>query len=162
MIETSPPPFACNDTIATHCRLLRDSHLRVTGQPLGDARWAELDGDELCAAFWHAELVIASHGVEDDPVLNYGNCRALELWEADWPAFTAMPSRLTAEPVRREERAAMLARVTADGFIDDYAGIRISTKGTRFKIHRATVWTLRDAAGIHCGQAVVFSAWSPL
>ena len=134
----------------------------MTGLPLGDPGWAELDGDALCAAFWNANVVIASHGTEDDPVLNYGNRQALELWEADWPAFTSMPSRLTAEPVRREERAEMLARVTADGFIDDYAGIRISTKGTRFKIHRATVWTVRDEADIRRGQAVVFSEWSPL
>lgn len=161
MIET-PPSFACNAAIAAHCRLLRDSHLRVTGRPLDGRDWANLDDDELCAAFWNADAVIASHGIEDDPVLNYGNRKALELWEADWPAFTSMPSRLTAEPIRREERAEMLARVTKDGFIDDYAGIRISTKGTRFKIHRATVWTVRDEAGIRHGQAVVFSDWSPL
>ncbi len=161
MIE-SPPPFACNERIAAHLRLLRDSHLRVTGRPLGDAGWRELDGSALCAAFWNADVVIASHGTEEDPVFNYGNHRALELWETDWPAFTAMPSRFTAEPVRREERAAMLARVTADGFIDDYAGIRITTQGRRFKIHRATVWTVRDEDGVRRGQAVVFSEWSPL
>lgn len=161
MIET-PPSFACNDTIAAHLRLLRDSYQRVTGHPLVDASWADLDGKALCAAFWNADAVIASHGVQDDPVLNYGNRRALELWEADWPAFTSMPSRLTAEPIRREERSEMLARVTRDGFIDDYAGVRISTKGTRFKIHRATVWTVRDEAGVRRGQAVVFSDWSPL
>ena len=161
MIET-PPSFACNDAIAAHCRLLCDSHLRVVGQALGEPNWADLDGDELCKRVWNADVVIASHGVEDDPVLNYGNRKALELWEADWPAFTSMPSRLTAEAIRREERAEMLARVTADGFIDDYAGVRISTKGARFKIHRATVWTVRDADGVRRGQAVVFSDWSPI
>lgn len=158
----SPPPFACSATIAAHCRLLRDSHLRLTGHPLGDPAWADLDGDALCAAFWNADLVIASHGTEADPVLNFGNRRALELWEADWPAFTSMPSRLTAEPINWEERADMLARVTTHGFIDDYAGVRISTKGTRFKIHRATVWNLLDESNTRHGQAVVFSDWSPL
>ena len=161
-MSATPPSFACNDSIAAHCRLLRDSHLRVTGQPLGDPSWAELDADDLCTAFWNANVVIASHGTETDPVLNYGNRRALELWEADWPAFTSMPSRLTAEPMNRDERADMLARVTAHGFIDDYAGIRISTRGTRFKIHRATVWNTLDENGIRHGQAVVFTDWSPL
>jgi len=160
MIET--PPFACNEAIAAHCRLLWESHLRATGHALVDPCWADLEGDALCSAFWNAAVVIASHGTEDDPVLNYGNRRALELWEADWPAFTSMPSRLTAEPMLREERAEMLARVAADGFIDDYAGVRISTCGTRFMIHRATVWTVRDATGIRRGQAVMFSDWSPL
>ena len=161
MIET-PPTFASNDAIATQLRLLRNSYQRVTGHPLLDESWTDLDGEALCAAFWNADAVIASHGVEDDPVLNYGNRRALELWEADWAAFTSMPSRLTAEPIRREERAEMLARVTQYGFINDYAGVRISTKGARFKIHRATVWTVRDEAGVRRGQAVVFSDWSPL
>ncbi len=161
MIDTLPA-FACNDAIAAHCRLLRDSYLRVVGQPLGGAYWTALDGDALCTAFWNAEVVIASHGTEDDPVFNYGNRRALALWETDWPAFTAMPSRLTAEPIRREERAAMLARVTADGFIDDYAGIRITTTGKRFQINRATVWTVCDESGTRRGQAVVFSDWSAL
>ena len=109
MIET-PPTFACNDAIAAHLRLLRDSYQRVTGHPLVNASWTDLDDEALCAAFWNADAVIASHGVEDDPVLNYGNRRALELWEADWPAFTSMPSRLTAEPIRREERAVRSVR----------------------------------------------------
>jgi hypothetical protein len=159
---TETPPFANSEAIVVHCRLLRDSYLRVTNQPLGDASWATLDGDALCAAFWNSEAVIASHGTEDDPVFNYGNRRTLELWETDWPAFTAMPSRLTAESIRREERAAMLARVTADGFIDDYAGVRITTTGKRFQIHRATVWTVLDESGTRRGQAVVFSDWSAL
>ncbi len=161
MTET-PPPFANNDAIAAQCRLLRDSHLRITGQPLGDASWATLDGEALCSAFWNCEAVIASHGTEDDPLFNYGNRRTLELWETDWPTLTTMPSRLTAEPILREERDTMLARVTADGFIDDYAGVRITTTGKRFQIHRATVWTVRDENDTRRGQAVVFSDWSAL
>ena len=56
----------------------------------------------------------------------------------------------------REERQALLDRVTAQGYIDDYAGIRISAKGRRFRIARAVVWNLVDAGG-HChGQAAMF------
>lgn len=67
-----------------------------------------------------------------------------------------MPSRLSAEAPLREERQALLERVSRDGFIDDYAGIRISARGTRFRIENAVVWNLIDAAGVRHGQAAMF------
>ena len=70
-----------------------------------------------------------------------------------------MPSRLTAEAPNREERARLLAQVTQHGFIDDYSGIRISTRGRRFRIAQATVWNLRDETGHPCGQAAMFAHW---
>lgn len=67
-----------------------------------------------------------------------------------------MPSRLSAEAPLREERQALLERVSRRGFIDDYAGIRISARGTRFRIENAVVWNLIDAAGVRHGQAAMF------
>jgi hypothetical protein len=87
---------------------------------------------------------------------------ALALWETSWQAFTAMPSRLSAEPMAQEERRAFLARVSTNGFIDDYSGIRVSTQGRRFRIKRATVWNLVDASGDNIGQAVMFREWQYL
>jgi len=55
-----------------------------------------------------------------------------------WAELTRTPSRLTAEAPNREERARLLAAVTARGFIDDYSGVRISKSGRRFRIARAT------------------------
>src|SRR5580693_4611957 len=74
---------------------------------------------------FHAPFVLVSHGTEADPVLNYGNQAALALWEMSWAELTRTPSRLTAEAPNREERARLLAAVTARGFIDDYSGVRI-------------------------------------
>ena len=59
----------------------------------------------------------------------------------------------------RDERARLLAAVTANGFIDDYAGIRISKTGRRFRIAQATVWNLLDESGTFSGQAAMFSRW---
>jgi len=73
-----------------------------------------------------------------------------------------MPSRLSAEPLAREERARLLAAVTARGFVDDYAGVRISRTGRRFRIERATVWNLADPAGLRLGQAAAFDRWTEL
>lgn len=108
---------------------------------------------------FHAPFVLVAHGREADPVLNYGNRAALTLWDMTWAELTRTPSRFTAEAPNREERARLLAAVTAHGFIDDYSGIRISQTGRRFRIAQATVWNLRDGDGIYCGQAARFSRW---
>jgi hypothetical protein len=106
-----------------------------------------------------APFVLVSHGTEADPVLNYGNQAALNLWEMTWEELTRTPSRLTAEAPNRAERARLLAAVTRAGFIDDYSGIRISKNGRRFRIAQATVWNLLDEQGHHAGQAATFSDW---
>ena len=114
---------------------------------------------ELAEKIFHAPFVLVSHGTQADPILNYGNAAALALWEMSWAELTRTPSRLTAEAPNREERARLLAAVTANGFIDDYSGIRISKTGRRFRIAQATVWNLLDERGICSGQAAMFSRW---
>ena len=93
---------------------------------------------------------------------NYGNAAALRLFEMTWAEFTALPSRLSAEPTHRDERARLLDTVARQGFIDDYRGIRISKSGARFTIEQATVWNVIDDSGTLVGQAATFSAWTPL
>ena len=107
-------------------------------------------------------FVVVSHGTQADPILNYGNLLAQQLWEMDAQTLTSIPSRLTAEPMHRDERAEMMARALRDGFVDDYRGIRISRTGKRFLIERAVIWNLQDAAGRRLGQAATFSEWKPL
>jgi len=131
------------------------SHARLLGQPLVPA---VADDAALLAALWQAPQVILAHGVEPDPVFFFANRAALRAFETTADAVRQMPSRLSAEPGLREERARLLARVTAQGFIDDYAGVRISALGRRFAIARATVWNVADAAGIRIGQAATFAA----
>ena len=142
-----------------HARLLLDAFARVVGRDLVPRIGTDLD---QAARLFAADFVVVSHGVEADPVLNYGNRAALALWEVDFATLTRTPSRLTAEPVHRDERARLLARTLRDGFVDDYAGVRISSSGKRFRIERATVWNLVDAGGVHRGQAATFAVWAPL
>lgn len=108
-----------------------------------------------------APFVVVSHRDSDDPILNYGNRQALDLWEMTWRELTATPSRLTAEPVNRDERARMLHRVAARGFVTDYRGVRISRTGRRFLVEQATVWNVLDGHGSRRGQAAAFSRWRP-
>ena len=118
--------------------------------------------EDLARAVFQAPFVVVSHGTQADPILNYGNRAALTLWEMSWEELTRTPSRLTAEAPGREERARLLEIVTQRGFIDDYAGIRISITGRRFRIRRATVWNLLTEDGKPCGQAAMFDRWEYL
>lgn len=138
--------------------LIVDSYRRYTGRQLLETTM----GMNLVEALWTAPRAIVAHGTEADPIFFYGNRQALELFEMDFPGFTRLPSRLSAEPVAREERQRLLERVTRDNYIDDYAGVRISAKGRRFRIEQATVWNLVDEEGRHHGQAATFSHWQML
>jgi hypothetical protein len=154
-----PYPDPSNDFLCDHARLLRTSYRRLTGRDLIDS---DLEEREAARRLFEAPFAILSHTAGPDPILTYGNRRALDLFELDWEQLTRMPSRLTAEAPDREERARLLAQVTARGFIDDYSGVRVSSSGRRFRIERAVVWNLIDREGQHLGQAATFASVEPL
>lgn len=112
---------------------------------------------EIAAALFEAPFVLVSHGTEPDPIFNYGNRRALELWELNWQEFTQMPSRKTAETMVQEERNRLLAETTTKGFVSNFSGVRISSTGKRFKIEDGIVWNVLDENNQRCGQAAVYS-----
>ncbi len=139
-----------------HTQRLLDSYRKWTGVELIDRSGND---EEQAARLFAAPFVVLSHGTEADPILNFGNQSALDLWETDLSGFLTMPSRLTAEPVHRDERQRLLERVEQNGFIDDYSGVRITRTGRRFFIERATVWNVVDSNGVRIGQAATFSTW---
>ena len=136
-------------------RLMLETFARLLGQELLPRKGAPADSDAL----FHADFVAVAHGTQDDPLLNYGNQTALSLWQMSLEQLIGTPSRQTAEPVHREERARLLQRTQQDGYIDDYSGIRISSTGRRFRIHRAVVWNVFDDDQVRVGQAATFSEW---
>ena len=134
--------------------LIAQSYSRLTGRSL------VASADDIAQTLWNAPLAIVAHGIQADPVFFFGNHQALALFERAPQDFITLPSRLSAEPDLRSERAALMARVTRDGFIDDYSGVRISATGRRFRIRKATVWNLDDDAGTRHGQAAAFGGWT--
>ena len=120
------------------------------------------DGLETAQRLFAAPFVVVSHGPGKDPVLNYGNRKALELWEMTWDSFIQTPSRLTAEILSRPERAAMLKKVSAQGFSRDYRGVRVSSSGRRFRIEEAVIWNILDEKKRPYGQAAAFHRWTYL
>lgn len=121
-----------------------------------------LSGNDLEQAkqLFFADKVVVSHDTSEDPLINYGNEKTLNLWEAKADDLIGMPSRKTAEPMHRDERAKMLEQTSKTGFFQDYKGVRITSKGRRFFIHKATIWNLLDEDGLPAGQAATFSDWT--
>ncbi|MEI8154641.1 MAG: MEKHLA domain-containing protein [Hyphomicrobiales bacterium] len=136
-----------------------DSYRHWFGKDLVSRNGSLEDQSEL---LFNCNQVVLSSGNEPDAILNYGNRSALNLWEMSWATLTSMPSRLTAQPMERPEREAFLQQVRQNGFITDYAGVRISRTGRRFKISAATVWNILDVNGDFLGQAAAFSRWENL
>jgi len=146
--------------IIDHTQRLLHSFHHWTGFDLMDR--LDHPPEILAHQLFTAPFVVVSHGTQTDPILNYGNQTALDLWEMDWPQFTQTPSRLTAEPMERADRDRLLQHAKQQGYIDDYQGIRISRSGQRFRIQNVILWDVLDAAGDRCGQAATFAEWQLL
>ncbi len=149
------PPNEANRYHQAHVALLLNSFERLLHRPLLKA-----DTDsELGRQAFFADFVLLSHDTQDDPVFNYANKTGLGLFELSWQDLIEMPSRLSAEPVNRQERERLLTKVGQNGYIDDYSGVRISKNGKRFLIRQAVVWNVIDSQGEYRGQAACFKDW---
>lgn len=154
-----PFPSEENGFLFEHAQLLLQSYrqlLRVS--MLADNK----TGISLAEQLFKAPFAVVSHNTDQDPIFNYANQTALSLFEFGWEEFNSLPSRLSAEPVNRQERARLLSEVTEKGYIDHYEGIRISRTGKRFRIKKAVVWNLVDSEGVYRGQAARFGEWEYL
>ncbi len=106
-----------------------------------------------------APFVVVAHNTSPDPRFVYANRAAQACFGYDWPTFTSLPSRLSAEAPDRSERQALLDAVARNGFMTGYRGLRIAASGRRF-------WTLRTASSgslwagtaSGAGQAATFSS----
>lgn len=144
-------------TVIAWCQWLLDSFRYWTGHELIE----RVGNPEYQArALFVAAFAVASHGVEEDPILNYGNRVVLDLWEMTWEQLTETPSRLTAEPMNRAEREWMLEQARSRGYIENYRGVRISSTGRRFLVENAVVWNVIDAEHRRVGQAATFARWT--
>ena len=145
--------------LARQTRILCASYQHWTGLRLIDA---EADSQQAMQLLFSAPFAVASHDTQPDPVFNYANRQALELFGMAWEEITRLPSRYSAEPLARKERARLLQRVERYGYVDDYSGVRIARDGRRFMIQKATVWNLIDEKSTRCGQAVIIKEWATL
>ena len=134
-----------------------ESYKQITGVQLFDRAYSDEYRSYL---LYHAPFVVVSHGTENDPVFNYANITAQQLWNIGWEQFTQMPSRLSAEPERAEDRQRLLDEAAQNGFINNYTGVRISSGGQRFKIENVLLWNLKNEENEKTGQVALFRQWA--
>lgn len=149
-------PCKANDFHWEHVQLLCQSYRVLIGRDLLTGNLHDRDSAEL---LYIAPFVVVSHDTAHDPVFNYANRKALELFEMSWDEMTSLPSRYSAELPNQAERARYLKMVKQNGFIENYSGIRITKTGKRFRIEQAVVWNLIDPSGTYRGQAATFGHW---
>ena len=147
MLNCLNTPFYCQ-----HAQRLCDSYYHLIGKPLLQSVNPQ-EASTLIQLLYNAPFALLSHGLEDDPVFNFGNATALKLFEYSWDEFIQLPSRLSAKPVDQAERQRLLAAVNQQGYIDNYTGIRIAASGREFLIENAVVWNIVDSDGRYYGQA---------
>ena len=145
--------------IIQHSKRILTTYESITGISLFDTNHSDEYRSYL---LYHAPYVVVSHGTQQDPIFNYANLMAQQLWQFDWNQFTALPSRLSAEVERNKDRQRLLEEASQKGYIDNYSGIRISSKGVRFKIEKVLLWNLKDEINEKIGQAALFRNWTNL
>jgi len=149
-------PAEKNNFLVEHALDIRNSYRRLLIKELIPGI---LSDKQFARQLFYAPFALVSHDTANDPVFNYANLKALELFELSWEDFTHLPSRLSAEPVNQAERDRLLAEVTEKGCINHYEGVRISATGKRFLIKNAIVWNLMDKIQSYKGQAACFGQW---
>ena len=144
------------ESLIRHSQNILNSFKHWTGHSLLEASGSSaLDAQAL----FEAPFPVFSHGIEADPIYNYGNQKALELWELDWEQLIQMPSRYSAEPMEQAERLGLLNKVKAKNYVTNGQGVRISRTGKRYMVSDFTVWNLLNEENNYCGQAATFSQW---
>lgn len=155
-MNTFPEPREDNGYLAEHVAILRNSLRHWTGREMVPPRMTDL---EAARYVFQAPFVVASHDTSRDPLFNYANQIALDLFAMTWDEFTGLPSRMSAERALRDARAALMAEVSHKGFIENYSGIRIGRRGRRFLMEEAVIWNLLTPEQLPYGQAVMFPHW---
>jgi len=157
-------PSEQNEFYSDHISIVVCNYYQLTGRQMMAENQSGCDvdsGSDAASAqsIFNAPYAVISHGIEAEPVFNYVNKTAMKLFNMTWDEMTKLQSRYSTEQPNREQRLQLLNEVKANGYIDNYSGIRIAKGGRRFYIEQATVWNLTDNDGVYYGQAAMFSHW---
>jgi MEKHLA domain len=149
-------PSASNNYYQAHLAIVLENLKRWTGYDLIQDYGFTLA--TLGTQVFHADFYLLSHNHAEDPILNYGNQRVLDLWEMSWEELIQRPSRETAKPIDRQARSDFMEQVRSQNYVSGYSGTRISKNGTEFRILDGTVWNVFSSDGNFYGQAAWFKS----
>lgn len=152
-------PYWLTPEVILHSKRILKSYTAITGMNLFDTSYSDEYRSYL---LYHAPYVVVSHGIQQDPIFNYANLTAQQLWHIGWEVFVQLPSRFSVEPDRIEDRELLLAEAAKNGFINNYSGVRIASTGNRFRIEQVLLWNLPDEENKKIGQVALFRNWTNL
>ena len=135
--------------------LLLESHQRLFQRPLVRSSGIRLAAQELFVL----DQVVLCHDGSEDPRFLYANRAALQLFSRNWEQMVGMPSRLSASANQRLSRREQLELARRQDKLENYSGVRVNSKGRRFQIRGARIWSLIDQERHYSGQAACFSQW---
>jgi len=140
------------------------SHITSSLKKLADIEIVDfsLNLEEQAKQAFNSDYVLLAHNATEDPIFNYANQTALNLFEMTWEEMTNLHSRYSAESDERGKREKFLAEVAEKGYSKDYSGIRISKTGRRFEIKDVMLWNVYDSENNRIGQAALFKEYSYL
>jgi MEKHLA domain len=129
-------PNESNSFLCEHASIILASYERLLSVPLLPNQ-SELNSYEAAKCMYYLPIAVLSHNAAADPIFNYANAKALELFDFSWTEFTQLPSRLSAEVLQQAKREQLLADVREQGYITG----------------------LVDSTGKYAGQAACFAEW---
>jgi hypothetical protein len=154
MGPTLDQPSAANSFQEEYVRLAFASLERWSGRNL--IKDLKLPLECLGESVYYGDFYLLTHNGAPDPVLNYGNRRALEQWECTWSQLTSMYARDTAKSDEQSARQLVMSEVLQKGFLAGYNGERISRTGKLFRIQDVIIWNIVGAQNQLIGQAAFF------
>ncbi|WP_320675787.1 MEKHLA domain-containing protein [Prochlorococcus sp. MIT 1300] len=155
-----PPWLTTEKRQLTHHIL--QSHLSTFGHPLFKCNCGNDNYQLQSQELFTMNMPLMAHNIDRDPRLIYANAAALTLWCRQWKDMVGMPSRLTAPESETQTRKLALEQSLHKNASKNYYGIRIDSRGTKFTINNARIWTVWDNEINLLGQAATFNDWSYL
>ncbi len=152
-------PNSENGYLKDYVYLISDSLRKLANIEIVDF---SLSPEEQAQQAFNSDYVLLAHTGSNEPIFNYANQTALNLFEMSWEEITNMPSKYSAESDERDKREKFLADVAEKGFSKNYSGIRISKSGRRFEIKNVILWNVYDSENNRIGQAALFDEYDYL
>jgi hypothetical protein len=139
-----------------HALLLNQSYRHWLGEYLVEQQ----DPGEVLSALNTADFAVVSHGLEADPIFNYGNLQALSCFGYEHLKFLQLPSRSTMpdEAVNQSQQP-LLSQLEEQGFATIAQDTRVTSGGRKFVVDRGVVWKLIDNLGRIHGHATRRDEW---
>jgi hypothetical protein len=158
-MKTNNIPSNENSYLKEYVHLITHSLKKLANIEIVDF---SLSPEEQAKQAFNSNYVLLAHNAANEPIFNYANQTALNLFEMSWHEFTSMSSKYSAESDQREKREKFLADVTQNGYSTNYSGIRISKTGKKFEIKNVTLWNVYDSKNNRIGQAALFHEYNYL